>query len=72
VSPHDGCVSEVDHHDPLHHTGWSVLVTGVLEDITDDPNRPDTVPLPLRSWAGHGAYAIRLRALGVSGRRVVG
>jgi nitroimidazol reductase NimA-like FMN-containing flavoprotein (pyridoxamine 5'-phosphate oxidase superfamily) len=63
---------EVDHHDPLYHNGWSVLVTGVLEDITGDPERPDTLALPLRSWAGHGAHFIRLRPLGISGRRVVG
>jgi uncharacterized protein len=63
---------EVDHHDPLYHNGWSVLVTGVLEDITNDPERPDALALPLRSWAGRGEHVIRLRPLGVSGRRVVG
>jgi nitroimidazol reductase NimA-like FMN-containing flavoprotein (pyridoxamine 5'-phosphate oxidase superfamily) len=63
---------EVDHHDPMYHNGWSVLVTGVLEDITDDPERPDTVALPVRSWAGQGTHVIRLRPLGISGRRVIG
>jgi nitroimidazol reductase NimA-like FMN-containing flavoprotein (pyridoxamine 5'-phosphate oxidase superfamily) len=70
----DGRVAsfEVDHNDPMYHNGWSVLVTGVLEDITDDPERPDTLALPLRSWAGLGAHVVRLRPLGVSGRRVIG
>ena len=63
---------EVDHHDPMYHNGWSVLVTGVLEDITNDPERPDTLALPLRSWAGLGEHFIRLRPLGISGRRIIG
>ena len=63
---------EVDHHDPLYHNGWSVLVTGVLEDITNDPERPDALALPLRSWAGLGEHVIRLRPLGISGRRIIG
>ena len=47
-------------------------MTGVLEDITDDPQRPDALALPVRSWAGQGTHVIRLRPLGVSGRRVIG
>jgi uncharacterized protein len=62
---------EVDHADPLYHTGWSVLVTGVLEDISSARDRPDALALPLRAWAGRGEHVIRLRALGVSGRRVI-
>jgi nitroimidazol reductase NimA-like FMN-containing flavoprotein (pyridoxamine 5'-phosphate oxidase superfamily) len=63
---------EVDHADPMYHTGWSVLVTGVLEDISEAADRPDALALPVRSWAGRGEHVIRLRTLGISGRRVVG
>ena len=59
---------EVDAIDPLEHTGWSVVVVGVLLELpTDDEH----LALPLRPWAS----GIKDRFAGlsldhVSGRRI--
>lgn len=42
---------EVDDVDPLYHSGWSVLVTGVARAVTDPEEIVRLERLPLRPWA---------------------
>lgn len=42
---------EVDHHEPDGESGWSVLVQGVAEEITDPAEVTRLQSLPLRAWA---------------------
>ena len=65
---------EVDHVDETVRAGWSVVVHGLAQEITD-LDRPDLVSrvrgLPLRPWAGGDRpNLIRLAATTVTGRRV--
>lgn len=61
---------EVDHADPVNHTGWSVMVTGPAE-VIDDPEELDRAKrLPLRPWVGRGDVYVRVKAVLVSGRRI--
>lgn len=62
---------EIDETDTTYHTGWSVLVTGVAEEI----DRPEDVEhvegLGLRPWApGPKAHYLRIRPLTMTGRRI--
>jgi nitroimidazol reductase NimA-like FMN-containing flavoprotein (pyridoxamine 5'-phosphate oxidase superfamily) len=62
---------EVDHIDAHGETGWSVLVTGVAEEVT----RPDEMErfrrLPLRRWApGTADRFIRISTEIMTGRRI--
>jgi len=42
---------EVDDWDPVNHTGWSVLATGVA-DLVDDPDETARLErLPVRPWS---------------------
>lgn len=62
---------EVDEMDPMWHTGWSVLVTGIAHHITDaaDLARVDT--LPLARWAPRGGgHVISITPKLISGRRI--
>ena len=62
---------EADAADPVHHAGWSVLVTGPAEVITDEAELERAKALPLRPWVGRGDVYVRLKSVLVSGRRVV-
>ncbi len=63
---------EIDDADPEDHSGWSVLVTGVAEEIVDPVERRRAERLPLRSWApGEKAHFLRITPVTVSGRRIV-
>ena len=63
---------EIDSADPMYHTGWSVLVVGRCEEITDPQRRAEIDQLPLRPWAaGAKDHIIAISAEQVSGRRVV-
>jgi nitroimidazol reductase NimA-like FMN-containing flavoprotein (pyridoxamine 5'-phosphate oxidase superfamily) len=42
---------EIDDFDPLEHSGWSVLVTGRLDEITDPMQVTRAQHLPLVPWA---------------------
>lgn len=61
---------EVDDADPVNHTGWSVLVTGPAEVITDPDELDAARALPLRPWVGRGDVYVRVKAVLVSGRRI--
>lgn len=43
---------EADSFDPLHHTGWSVLVTGPTRVVTDPEEAARMAELPLPTWTG--------------------
>jgi len=62
---------EADDIDRMYHTGWSVLVTGMAELITD-PHDIDLVRrLPLQPWApGAHPFLVRVPSTMVSGRRI--
>jgi nitroimidazol reductase NimA-like FMN-containing flavoprotein (pyridoxamine 5'-phosphate oxidase superfamily) len=62
---------EVDDVDPLHHGGWSVLVVGTADEITDVDTRTRAEELawrPRRTSADVHVMAIRPEL--ISGRRV--
>jgi hypothetical protein len=66
---------EVDEVDTVHHTGWSVSVYGMAEDITG--HRRDIVfdrteALDVRSWAGgQKPRLVRIIPAGMTGRQIV-
>lgn len=62
---------EVDHGDAEEHTGWSVIVRGVAEEIW----RPDEVSTAdetgLRPWApGDRDHYLRILSTSITGRRI--
>lgn len=63
---------EVDHADTFEHGGWSVLMVGTAEAVTD-PARLDALSqLRLRPWAdGDRDRLVRIAVEFVSGRRIV-
>jgi nitroimidazol reductase NimA-like FMN-containing flavoprotein (pyridoxamine 5'-phosphate oxidase superfamily) len=62
---------EVDHLDPASRTGWSVLVLGVAELVTDQEVLARARVLGPQPWAsGRKEYLIRIPLGVVSGRRI--
>ncbi|HLG00046.1 MAG TPA: pyridoxamine 5'-phosphate oxidase family protein [Acidimicrobiia bacterium] len=62
---------EIDDADPNYHTGWSVLLTGVAEEIIDAEERRRAEMLPLRPWApGAKSHYLRITPVTISGRRI--
>lgn len=66
---------EVDQLDAESHTGWSVVVHGLAQEVTS-LDRPDLVArvaaLPIDLWApGDKPHIVRLEARTVTGRRVL-
>jgi nitroimidazol reductase NimA-like FMN-containing flavoprotein (pyridoxamine 5'-phosphate oxidase superfamily) len=71
LSNHRRVAFEVDHGRPLDESGWSVLVHGTAQEVTD----PAALELlrrgPLRSWAvTSGEHWVRVSHDEVSGRRL--
>jgi uncharacterized protein len=63
---------EIDSADPMYHTGWSVIVQGRCEEVTDPVRRAEVDQLPLRPWAaGAKDHVVSIRAESVTGRRIV-
>jgi hypothetical protein len=64
---------EVDAIDPATRTGWSVMVRGRAEEITeyDAEAIQELRELPLSPWAGDKPVWLRIRPSLVSGRRLV-
>jgi nitroimidazol reductase NimA-like FMN-containing flavoprotein (pyridoxamine 5'-phosphate oxidase superfamily) len=63
---------EVDEIDPVAHTGWSVMVTGMARELTDHGELAAAQTPPLARWApgdDHRVIAISTEVL--SGRRIV-
>lgn len=62
---------EVDEIDPARRTGWSVIIAGVTEPVTQRHEVARLERLSLHSWvSGSDAHWIRVRARVVSGRRI--
>jgi uncharacterized protein len=63
---------EIDGIEEHARTGWSVIMSGVADEVTG-PNEISRLDgLDLDSWApGDKAHWMRIRALAVSGRRIV-
>ena len=62
-------MTEVDDIDPVARTGWSVLVTGFAEEVTDPDELEACGLLPLGRWAGSGDRFVRISTDLISGRR---
>ena len=64
---------EVDDMDPASQRGWSVMVRGVANDITDalDPLAVELRTLPVHPWAsGPKPRWVMIRPRSITGRRV--
>ncbi len=61
---------EVDDSDPLYHTGWSVMVRGPLEAVTELSELRRMRGLPVRTWGRDGRHIVRMLIARVSGRRI--
>jgi nitroimidazol reductase NimA-like FMN-containing flavoprotein (pyridoxamine 5'-phosphate oxidase superfamily) len=62
---------EVDDVDPLRHTGWSVVITGIASEITDPDQLALVRRLPLAHWAPGDAERYVCVSLDlISGRRI--
>ena len=62
-------VFEVDHVDPMKHTGWSVIVHGRAEEIWRTDELGTVRQLPLRPWApGERDHYVRVESTRITGR----
>ncbi len=62
---------EIDGIDPVGQAGWSVIVIGAAEEISNVAEVHRLEQLGLRPWApGHKPHWIRIRTTVVSGRRI--
>ncbi len=62
---------EIDGIDPDRRTGWSVVVRGHLEIVTDfDAVLRDRIAELADSWIGSRSHVLRLRSEIITGRRV--
>ena len=62
---------EVDSFDPMYQSGWSVLVTGVAQEVTDPDELAALASLPVPRWAPLGdGRLVAISTELVSGRRL--
>lgn len=67
-----GAAFEIDGIDHAGDVGWSVIITGVCEEITATGELRRVEALGLEPWApGTEGHWIRIRANVISGRRIV-
>ena len=63
---------EIDGIEERPRTGWSVIMSGMTEEVTNPSEISRLDGLDWDSWApGHKAHWMRIRAGTVSGRRIV-
>jgi hypothetical protein len=63
---------EIDGFDRLYHEGWSVVVIGVADEVTDPIEIARLSKLPLGPWApGAKAHWVRVHPGAITGRRLV-
>ncbi len=63
---------EIDGIEQSSRTGWSVIIVGVAEEITNPSELRRLEHLELDTWTpGHKAHWMRIRAWTVTGRRIV-
>lgn len=73
VGPRARACFEIDAFDRTTHSGWSVVVTGRLEEVTDYDARTwkRVRSLPVEPWAGGAKpHWMRLVAERITGRRI--
>src|ERR1700737_563317 len=51
---------EVDSVDPIHRTGWSVLVQGIARGISNEDELRRARTVPLSPWTGPDDHYLRL------------
>lgn len=71
--PRAAACFEIDEFDRSHRTGWSVVVSGRLEEVTryDAERFAHTSALPVHPWAGGDKeHVMRLVPTSITGRRV--
>lgn len=62
---------EVDDFDPLYHSGWSVVVTGVASELSAPDELADVSLLPIPHWGSNGdGHLIAVSTELVTGRRL--
>ena len=62
---------EVDGLDPPNRSGWSVIIVGATEEVTNPTDLRRLDGLGLEHWApGDKPHWVRIRAWTVSGRRI--
>jgi len=62
---------EIDSIDPISHTGWSVVVTGVAREVVDPEDRALLEGAPIPRWTPSVGERVVARSTDiVSGRRV--
>ncbi len=63
---------EVDDMDPMWHTGWSVLVTGVAHHLAGPEELQEAGTMPIPRWAPRGGgHVVAIRPELISGRRIL-
>ena len=63
---------EIDGTDSVDQTGWSVIIVGEAEEVTDPAEIKRLEDLELESWdPGVKTHWLRIRATSASGRRIV-
>jgi nitroimidazol reductase NimA-like FMN-containing flavoprotein (pyridoxamine 5'-phosphate oxidase superfamily) len=67
----DVACMEVDGYDRWSHTGWSVLATGRLRELTDSDEIEAARRVRVRAWAHpYAQHWVELRIELLSGRRI--
>jgi nitroimidazol reductase NimA-like FMN-containing flavoprotein (pyridoxamine 5'-phosphate oxidase superfamily) len=62
---------ETDTMDPIDHTGWSVMVTGVAHQVTDPDELESVHPEKIARWAPTGdGCVVAISTELVTGRRL--
>lgn len=62
---------EVDDIDPVDHTGWSVVVTGVARPVVDPDDRAALDEMGIARWAsGSNGHLVEVSLEMVTGRRI--
>jgi uncharacterized protein len=62
---------EIDDIDPIDHTGWSVVVTGVARPVIDLDDRAALEDLGIARWtSGADGHLVEVSLELVSGRRI--
>ncbi|HEY5153209.1 MAG TPA: pyridoxamine 5'-phosphate oxidase family protein [Acidimicrobiales bacterium] len=64
---------EVDDWDALEHTGWSVLVKGIAQEVVDQESIDRFESLPVRPWSRPDlrSHWVRIVVEEISGRRIL-
>jgi len=63
---------EIDGTDPVERAGWSVIIVGEAEEVTDPAEIDRLAGFELEPWApGPKTHWVRIRATSASGRRIV-